>query len=65
MTDRDKLRTLIRWRDAVVTLISAGGSGIAVDRYRAACHEVLAMALMRKPSNDELDDLLCERRTTP
>jgi hypothetical protein len=65
MTDRDKLRTLIRWRDAVVTLISAGGSGIAVDRYRDACHEVLAMALMRKPSNDELDDLLCERRTTP
>jgi hypothetical protein len=62
MTDRDRLRTLVRWRDAIVNLISAGGSAMACERYRDACQEVLAMVLARRPTEQELDQLLCERR---
>jgi hypothetical protein len=61
MTDRDKVRTLIRFRDAVVNLISVSG-GMAFKNYREACEDALLMALGRRPTDDELDDLLCERR---
>jgi hypothetical protein len=61
MTERDKVRTLIRFRDAVVNLISVSG-GMAFKKYREACEDVLAMALGRRPTDDELDDLLCARQ---
>jgi hypothetical protein len=50
MTERDRVRKLVRFRDAVVNLISVSG-GMAFKKYREACEDVLAMALGRRPTD--------------
>ena len=58
--DRQKLMTLIRFRNATLNVVSATG-GMSFLHYRRACEEVLKLLLAREPTDEELDDLLCER----
>lgn len=58
--DRQKLLALIRFRNATLDVMSATG-GMSFLRYRRTCEEVLRLLLAREPTDEELDDLLCER----
>ena len=59
-TDREKVAALRRFRDATINLVNVSG-GMAFLHYRRASEEVLMHILGRRPTDDEFDDLLCQR----
>ena len=59
-TDREKVLALVRFRNAIMNLVNVTG-GMSFLHFRRSCEEVLGLLLGRRPTNDELDDLLCER----
>jgi hypothetical protein len=59
-TDREKVAALRRFRDATMNLVNLSG-GMAFLHYRRASEEVLMLILGRRPTDDEFDDLLCQR----
>jgi hypothetical protein len=58
-TDREKVLALVRFRDAIVNLVNVTG-GMSFLHFRRSCEEVLGLLLGRRPSDEELDNLLCQ-----
>jgi hypothetical protein len=59
MDDHSKVRTIVRFRDAVISLLNMGGA--ASFQYRLASKEILRLVLGREPTDEELDVVLCDR----
>jgi hypothetical protein len=60
MTDREKVAALVRFRNAIINLVNVTG-GMTFLHYRRACEEMLGLVLGRAPTDEEFDDLLCQR----
>ena len=60
LSDREKVASLIRYRDSILQLLSLSG-GPSLLNYRRASEVVLKLVLGRTPTDEELDALLCER----
>jgi hypothetical protein len=59
-SDREKVAAIVRFRDAIINLVNVTG-GMSFLHYRRASEEVLTLLLGRRPTDDEFDDLLCQR----
>ena len=61
LDERARVRAIVRFRDAVMNLVNVTG-GMAFLHYRRAGEDLLRLVLGREPTDEELDEILCERR---